>query len=123
MAEESPDVAIIEAAVSGSRGAYTVIERLADVEGEFEYCRVVKRTFRLMLEVVQRDRTQASHVAHVLYQLASSGDAPDEEAEGEMWSFWDSIDLAHEGIVGDEDKLIDEMLGFLKAYSIPDEFK
>jgi hypothetical protein len=121
MAEEFPDVAIIEAAVSGGRGAHVVIDLLADVEGEFEHHCVVRRVFRLMFEVVRRDRAEASNVARVLFQLASSGDAPDEEAEGEMWSFWDAIDLAHEGIVGDEEKLIDEMLQFLEIHSEPEE--
>jgi hypothetical protein len=34
-----------------------------------------------------------------------------------MWYFWDAIDLAVEGILGDEEKLVNEMLDFLKEHS------
>ena len=49
--------------------------------------------------------------------MAIDNDMPNDEAEPEMWYFWDAIDLAIDGVYGHEENLIDEMLQFLKTHS------
>ncbi len=47
MAEETPDVAIIEASLFGSAGKYRVADALSEVAGEYSKQRVRSRLFRL----------------------------------------------------------------------------
>lgn len=119
MAEESPDIGIIEASISGSHGVYAIASALTHVEGEFDPRAVTKRIFRSMCDLVRQDRKQAPKVARQLYRMASDNPTSYGEAEGEMWGFYDAIDLAAEGYYGDEEKLIDEMLHFLETHSAP----
>lgn len=116
-AEEAPDIGIIEASISGSQGVSAVAAALTQVEGEFDYRTVTKRIFRAMYDLVKNDRSQAHEVASMLYQMASENDLPSLDCEAEMWAFCDAIHLAAEGILGDKDKLIDEMVDFLEAHS------
>lgn len=119
MAEESPDVAIIEASLFGSQGKYHVAEALSEAAGDCNSQQVRSRIFRLMHDLVVHDRKQALRVAWLLYRMALDNGGPHEENEPEMWHFYDAIDLAAEGIYGDEQKLIDEMLEFLEKHSSP----
>jgi hypothetical protein len=41
---------------------------------------------------------------------------PDEQAENQMMSFWDSLDIANDGIYGNPVEIKMEMLAFLKQY-------
>lgn len=41
---------------------------------------------------------------------------PDEQAEGHMMSFGDSLDIANDGIYGNPAEIKTEMLAFLKQY-------
>ncbi|MBM0745549.1 hypothetical protein JOY44_29915 (plasmid) [Phormidium sp. CLA17] len=117
MAEASPDINIIEASVSGSKGINAVADALSQVKGEFDKRALTRRIFRSMFDLVSQDRKQAPKVAGWLYHMATDNDVPNDEAEPEMWCFWDAIDLAVDGIYGDEEKLVDEMLQFLKTHS------
>lgn len=117
--EELPDIAIIEASISGSKGVNAVADALSGVKGESDKRVVTKRIFGCMYDFVSQDRKQAPKVARQLYHMAIDNDVPNDEAEPEMWYFWDAIDLAVDGMHGDEEKLIDEMLQFLKVHSVP----
>jgi hypothetical protein len=117
--EELPDIAIIEASMSGSKGVNAVADALSGVKGGFDKRVVTKHIFGSMYDFVSQDRKQAPKVARQLYHMAIDNDVPSDEAEPEMWYFWDAIDLAVDGIHGDEEKLIDEMLQFLKVHSVP----
>ena len=46
--------------------------------------------------------------------MAMDGFIPKPEIEGAMWSFWDSLDLAVAGVVGDPEEVKSEILAFLK---------
>lgn len=117
MAEALPDINIIEASISGSKGVNAVADALSQVRGDFDKSAVTRRIFRSMFDLVSQDRKQAPKIARQLYHMAIDNDVPNDEAEPEMWYFWDAIDLAVDGIHGDEEKLIDEMLQFLKTHS------
>lgn len=119
MKEESPDIAIIEASISGSKGATAVADALSEVKGEFDKRIVTKRIFGSMYDLVSQDRKQALKVARLLYHMAIDSDLPDEEVEPEMWYFDDAIYLARDRVYGDEEKVIDEMLQFLRTHSAP----
>ncbi len=118
MAEAEPDIAIIEASISGSKGIDAVANALSEVEGEFNNRSVAKIIFRSMYDLVNQNRKQAPQVAEWLYRMAFDFGAPDEEAESEMTYYYDAIDLAVDGIYGDAEKLTDKMLQFLHEYSI-----
>ena len=47
--------------------------------------------------------------------MAFAGDIPSEEAEGEMISYWDSLDIANDGIYGDPQEIKKELLSFIKT--------
>ncbi len=74
-----------------------------------------------MHDVVAHDRDQALRIAELLYRMALDNDGPHEGDEPDMWYFYDAIDIAADGIYGDEEQLIDEMLQFLKAHSAQSE--
>lgn len=118
MAEASPDVAIIEASISGSKGINAVSNALSEVNGEFNKRLVTKVIFRSMYDLVNRDRKQAPQVAEWLYRMAFDYGALDEEAKSEMTYYYDAIDLAVDCIYGDVEELTDRMLQFLQEYSM-----
>ncbi len=118
MEEATPDIAIIEASISGSKGVNAVANALSEVEGEFNKRSVTKLIFRSMYDSVNQDRKQAPQIAEWLYRMAFDYGAPDEEAESEMTYYYDAIDLAVDGIYGDAEKLTEKMLQFLHEYSI-----
>ena len=118
VAEESPDIAIIESSMSGSKGVNAVANALAEVEGAFNKRSVINLLFRSMYNLVNHDRKQAPRVAEQIYRLAFDYGAPDEKAESEMTYYYDAIDLAVDGVYGDAEKLTDKMLHFLYEYSL-----
>ena len=118
MAEPSPDIGIIEASIAGSKGAYAVASALSEVQGEFDKVLVIRHILGAMYEVLRVNRTKAPLVARLLYRMASDNDFPDDDTETEMWRFWDEVDLAVEGIHGDVEEVTDDLLRFLKRYSV-----
>lgn len=118
MAKSSPDIAIIETTMAGSKGINAVIHALSEVSGEFDKQSVVKQILGVMYYLLNQDRKQAPHIARCLYSMAMYNDAPGENAEADMWRFWDAIDLALDGYYGDVEELTDELLKFLEKYSV-----
>ena len=121
MEEPLPDLAIIKASLSGSKGRYAVASALSEVEGEFDKRSIFRAIFRFMYELVNEDRKRAAEVAEKLYYMAFEYGAPDDKAESEMTHYYDSIDLAVARVYGDVEQLTDEMLQFLLQYSSPGE--
>jgi hypothetical protein len=113
-AEPVPDIALIEASLSGSRGPRAVADWLAQVPGEFDKQKVAKLLMRAMLERLNQDPEQAQRIARWLYEMAL--EAPD-EAENEMWYFDDALELASDGIYGDVNEIRNELVTFLARTS------
>ncbi|HLJ55392.1 MAG TPA: hypothetical protein VKT77_10160 [Chthonomonadaceae bacterium] len=114
--EPEPDIAIIEAALSGSRGPLAVADRLAEVPGTFDRRAVTARLIGAMVGLLRRDPSKIKAIARWLFQLALDGDAPDDEAENFMWGFEDDLLLAMDGVYGDVNDLRTELQEFLSRY-------
>lgn len=58
---------------------------------------------------------EGSHrdIARALYDMAMKEFVPAPEFEGPMWSFWDDLDLAMDGIHGDPEAIKEDMVKFL----------
>ena len=116
MAEAAPDLAIIEASMSGGKGVDAVVSALSEMKGEFDSRSVKKRIFRSMHDLVNQDREQALRIARLLYGMAFDDFAWNEEIEQEMRSFDNAFDdVAYRNYT--EEKITDEMLQFLKKQS------
>ena len=53
-------------------------------------------------------------ISKALFDMVSIGYVPNSEAGGEMWSFWDDLDLAIDGILGEPDFIKAEMIEFIR---------
>jgi len=120
MAEPSPDVAIIEASLAGSRGADAVARALSETDGDFEESKIISALFRPMLDVLNADAKQASTVGEWLWRMVQKGWTPDEDAEVDMNNLPEMVDMAQEGIGGDLEEVTNEMRSFLEKYSAPE---
>ena len=116
MAESSPDIGVIEASISGSRGRNAVASALFEVGGEADEQSVIKEILGEMYDLLKRDRTEAAAISHWLYKMASDNLQPDDDTENDMWRFWDAVDLASEGTYGYLEGITNELLCFLQRY-------
>jgi hypothetical protein len=114
--EPTPDIAIIEASLCGSRGPIAVAEWLAYTPGVFDKRTVARRLLGAMHVWLSQDRAKAAKVAHWLYQMALDGDTPDGVAEERMWYFDDAFGLATDGVYGNAEELCEELIAFLAQY-------
>jgi len=119
MAEPSPDVAIIEASLAGSRGADAVARALSEADGDFEESKVISALFRPMLDILNANAKQASTIGEWLYRMVQNGWAPNEEVEADMINLPEDMDMAQEGICGNLEAVTNEMRRFLEKYSAP----
>ena len=117
MAEAAPDLAIIQASMAGSKGVNAVAQALAEVPGDYDRQVVIAQLLAVMRELLRQDRTQAPNVARWLYEMAMDDNVPDATARADMVYFWDTIDLALNGVLGDVEALTGELLQFLNKYA------
>jgi hypothetical protein len=121
-AEAEPDASILEASLRGRRPVGEMIEALAQVPGEFDRRAVHGALLGLMHRAVSRDRSLARRSAAALYTIAFDDNAPDKDARSRMWRFEDDLGRAREGIHGDPEQIIDELLHFLSGFPEPVPF-
>ncbi|WP_448246327.1 hypothetical protein [Thalassotalea agariperforans] len=79
---------------------------------------VAKQAFSLFVKALESNTTSYEKVSQKIYEMAFEPNIfiPDEQAEGHMMSFWDSLDIANDGIYGTPAAIKMEMLAFLKQY-------
>jgi len=111
LTEDVPEIALIEASLSGSSGPIAVADWLGQLPGEFDQPMVARRLLNAMLPL-------APKVTHWLFQMATEDDWPDLEDEGQMWSFWDEYDDALNGIHGDPEAISKDIRAFLLRASL-----
>ncbi len=104
--EETPHIALIEASLSGSRGASAVADWLAQLPGEADKRMVARRLLYGMLPLIPE-------VTHWLYEMAKEDDWPELAGERQMRFFWDEYDDAADGIFGDPEEILKELRAFL----------
>ena len=69
------------------------------------------------LAILEANPNEDSKIAKELFGLATRDEAPDPSAVGEMWGFWDDIDLAKEGHYGLLQDERDKLKNFLRKWS------
>ena len=94
-------------------------EALGQVPGQFDERAVNGALLGLMHRAVLQDRTLAARTAAALYSMALHGAAPDEHSSSIMWSFDDDLAIARDGVYGDPEQIIKEMIHFLSEYPEP----
>lgn len=118
--EPEPDVALIEASLSGREGATVVAEWLWQVPGEFDRIWLEISLLGAMYRWLLQDRTRTGNVAEWLYNLALENldrDNHPHEVTPEMWHFYDDFLLAKDGVYGNEEDVRDELIKFLAQYN------
>jgi hypothetical protein len=83
--------------VSMARTSDDAQAALARVEGEADAAAVWAAVMADWLAVLDAQPERDSEIGRALFYLAEDGDVPAPEARGEMYGFWDSIDLAKDG--------------------------
>ncbi len=105
-------------AVSTARSWQDARDALAGVEGIADTAVVWRDVARSLLEVLDREPKRDSEIAKHLYYLGMNKEAPALDTRGELMSFWDSIDLARDGVYGDLATERQRMRTFLVLCSI-----
>ncbi|WP_039037463.1 hypothetical protein [Pseudoalteromonas sp. ECSMB14103] len=79
---------------------------------------VAKKAFSIFVKALENNTTTYEKVSQKIYEMAFEPNIfiPDEQAENQMMSFWDSLDVANDGIYGNPVEIKMEMLAFLKQY-------
>ncbi|RYG66191.1 hypothetical protein EON80_15920 [bacterium] len=117
MAEAAPDIAIIEASLTGSRIKHALIKELAQVAGTADPEVIKRRLFGAMHTLLLENRDNAPRVAECLYGIADeNGDYPPMD-EPEMWDFYLDIERSeYDGSISYEGT-VDAMIHFLQRHS------
>lgn len=114
MNSEDPDSSIYDLSLSRTLGdALAILNAMCKSNKKAE---VSKRSFSYFYEYMKLNKGYHQKIAKALYDMAMQGIVPTPEAEGAMWSFWDSLDLAIDGIYGDPDQINQEMIEFIQKY-------
>lgn len=114
---DRPSSEIID--VSIASGMNDLIAKLARVQGEYDWNRVLQRFFRLLYDVLCHAPDQAETVAHTLYALMFECQHElSSTIEQAIYYFDDGFDLANQKICGDIQGLTNELLAFLEAASV-----
>ena len=117
IAEEEPDIALIEASLAGSQGYYIVADRLGEVPRTFDKSAVARRLCGKMLTYLRQDPARLQTVVRWLYEMTRDEYAPDEEAESEMVCLDDSFDMAIGMVYGSVEEVYKETEEFLARYA------
>lgn len=112
--EATPDTRYFD--ISLAKSMDDVISALNSFGPSNDKTSVAKLTFRFFYESLNSGKGDFQKIARGIYDMATNGYLPDPEVEGEMWSYWDSLDLAIDGIFGDPDEIRSEILQFLHKY-------
>lgn len=114
LANEEPDERLFD--VSTSTDVYAAISSLSIFGEHPDHAAVAKEAFTIFAKSLEEKKVSYECVAEKIYHMAFAGYLPSEEAENEMMSYWDSLDLANNGIYGDPNEIKKELLSFIKAY-------
>jgi hypothetical protein len=113
-AQDKPDIAFIELSLSKSIGeAVSALNSFGQSECKKE---IAKVAFTYFYQSLMTEKGNFQKISKALYDMVMDEYSPSSEADGQMWSFWDELDLAIEGSYGDPDSIKKEMLEFLYKY-------
>ena len=114
MSKEDPDPSFYDLSLARTLGdALAILNAMGKSNNKAE---VSKRSFSYFYKFMKLNKGYHQKIAKALYDMAMEGIVPAKEAEGAMWSFWDSLDLAVDGIYGDPNQINQEMIEFIQKY-------
>ena len=113
---DEPDFRLFDVSVSKSTNDAVVSLQKFGVSDDSEL--VAKKAFSLFVAALESNATNYEKVSQKIYEMTFEPNMliPDQNAEGQMMSFWDSLDIANDGIYGDPFEIKRDMLAFLKKY-------
>lgn len=110
--EASPHSNLIDLSLAKTLGE--AVSALNKFETPKDCAAVAKLAFRFFHQSLLSGAGNYQTIAKGLYDMALEGFMPKPESEGAMLSFWDSIDLAIDGVFGDPEEEKRGMLKFLE---------
>lgn len=113
--EDKPAIAFIDATCAGDDAA-AILTALGQVPGNGDRVQSNRLVLGLMKQLVACEPGEYARVAKTLYAMAIDGDAPSAKAEGDMWSFYDDLNLAVDGVHGNEKHICRDILAFLTEH-------
>lgn len=113
----NPDMALIEASLAGSRGAYAVADELAGVEGYALRENVTPRLLARMFVMLSSDAEAVGQIVGWLDRMAKEDYSPTPQAKAEMQGLETDFYLADEGIYSRVDVVTENLRTFLKWYA------
>src|SRR5438093_10536397 len=99
-ADSKPDIAVIEVSTSGLRRTADVIALLREVPGECDPVIVIRRAMANLRSALAANPARGPEIARWLYQLATSGELPEEHFGQEAYALEDWFALASSGTYG-----------------------
>ena len=113
---DEPDCRLFD--VSVSRNTNEAVVALQEFGVSDDSRLVAKMAFSMFVKALENNTTCYEKVSQKIYEMAFEPNVliPDEKAENQMMSFWDSLDIANDGIYGDPKEIKTEILAFLKQY-------
>ncbi|WP_394174310.1 hypothetical protein [Thalassotalea litorea] len=113
---DEPDVRLFD--VSVAKNVNEAVSALRTFGPSNDTKLVAKAAFSMFVYALENNLTSYERVAQKIYFMCFEPNIclPDENAEGEMLSYWDSLDIANDGIYGDPVEIKKGMLAFLKQY-------
>lgn len=113
---DEPDIRLFD--VSVSKNTNDAVLALQEFGLSTDSKLVAKQAFSIFVKALENNTTTYEKVSQKIYEMAFEPNIfiPDEQAENQMMSFWDSLDIANDGIYGNPVEIKMEMLAFLKQY-------
>ena len=114
LSNENPDPNFYDMSLSQTMGeALTALNKIKKSDDKV---RVSKLAFQYFHHHLKSGKGNYQKIAKALFDMAMHDFIPKKEAASAMYSFWDDLDLAIDGIYGEPEQIKQELIDFLKRY-------
>jgi hypothetical protein len=116
-ADPKPDIAVMEVASSARRHTAEVVTLLRDVPGECNPVAVIRHAMVDLRTALAAEPARGLGIARWLYQLATSGELPEEDFGQEAYSLEDWFYLASSGTYGTSADALRNLDAYLERHA------
>lgn len=116
-ADPQPDIAVIEVACGGLRRPGEMVSLLREVGGESDRVTVIRRAMADLRSALLANPARGPEIAGWLYQLATTGELPEEQFGQEPYSLGDWFALASAGTYGTIADAVRALDAYLERYA------
>jgi hypothetical protein len=113
-----PDIAVIEVASSSRLRPADISALLRNVAGDYDPVAVIRRSMTDLRRALAADPARGPQIARWLYELATSGEVPEDEFGSDPYALEDWFSLAGSGI-GTYDNAVRELDAYLARHARP----